>query len=222
MISSTVSLADSIGGLVAAQDLLDHGVGLLHELVVRHHPGNHVRGQCPLGGDRLTGQQQLQRDPDTAGVDQTHDAAVGRMHSATYLEGAELRALRGDADVARHRQLDAVPDAPAVDRGDDGLGDARQRSPGDPAQAVLETFASDHRPDGLPLGRMGFQVGAGGERVAGSGDHGDAQRRVVAEVAPDVTQQFVGFDVDGVLDLWAVERDVGDLTALVVEHLCLS
>jgi hypothetical protein len=117
-------------------------------------------------------------------------------------------------------QLDAVPDAPAVDRGDDGLGDARQRSPGDPAQAVLETFASDHRPDGLPLGRMSLQIGTGGERVAGSGNHGDAQRWVVTKVAPDVTQQLVGFDVDGVLDLWAVERDVGDLTALVVEHLC--
>jgi hypothetical protein len=92
--------------------------------------------------------------------------------------------------------------------------------PGDPAQAVLETFASDHRPDGLPLGRMGFQVGAGGERVAGSGDHGDAQRRVVTEVAPDVTQQLVAFDIDGVLDLRAVKGDVGNLTALVIEHLC--
>jgi hypothetical protein len=46
---------------------------------------------------------------------------------------------------------------------------------------------------------MGFQVGTGGERVAGSGDHGHAKRRVVTEVAPDVTQQLVGFDADGVL-----------------------
>src|ERR1700730_3894357 len=67
---------------------------------------------------------------------------------------------------------------------------------------------------------MGFQIGAGGERVAGSGDHGDAKRWVVTEVTPDVTQQLVGFDVDGVLDFRTVEGDVGDLTALVVEHLC--
>ena len=67
---------------------------------------------------------------------------------------------------------------------------------------------------------MGFQVGAGGERVAGPGDHGNAKPWVVTEVTPYVTQQLVGFDVDGVLDLWAVEGDVGDLTALVVEHLC--
>src|ERR1700736_4032348 len=113
-----------------------------------------------------------------------------------------------------------MADAPAVDGGDDGLGDARQRSSGNPAQTILEPLASDHRPDGLPLGRMGFQVGAGGERVACPGYHGDAKLWVVTEVTPYVTQQLVGFDVDGVLNLWAVERDVSDLTALVVEHLC--
>src|ERR1700757_4248938 len=67
---------------------------------------------------------------------------------------------------------------------------------------------------------MGFQVGTGGERVAGSGDDGDAKRGVITEVTPHLTHQLVGFDVDGVLDFWAVEGDVGDLTALLVEHLC--
>src|SRR5271166_6790189 len=67
---------------------------------------------------------------------------------------------------------------------------------------------------------MSFQVGAGGERVAGAGDDRDAKRWVVTEVTPHLTHQLVGFDVDGVLDLWAVEGDVGDLTALLVEHLC--
>ena len=42
----------------------------------------------------------------------------------------------------------------------------------------------------------------------------------VAEVAPDIAQQFVGFDVYGVLDLWAVQGDVGDLAALLVKHFC--
>jgi len=69
-----------------------------------------------------------------------------------------------------------MPDAPAVDRGDDGLGDARQRSSGDPAQTVLEAFAADHRSDVLPFGRMSFQVGTGGERIAGAGDDRDAKR----------------------------------------------
>jgi hypothetical protein len=40
------------------------------------------------------------------------------------------------------------------------------------------------------------------------------------EVTPEVTHQLVGLDVDGVLDLRAVECDVSDLTALLVEHLC--
>jgi hypothetical protein len=65
---------------------------------------------------------------------------------------------------------------------------------------------------------MSFQVGAGGERVTGPGDHGNAKLWVVTEVAPNVAQQLVGFDVDGVLDFGAVEGDVGDLTALVVEN----
>jgi hypothetical protein len=66
---------------------------------------------------------------------------------------------------------------------------------------------------------MGFQVGAGGERVTGSSDDSDAKLWVVTEVAPDIAQKLVGFDVDGVLDFWAVEGDVGNLTALVVENL---
>jgi hypothetical protein len=46
--------------------------------------------------------------PTPQGVDQSQDPAVSRMHAATHLEGAELFALQGDADVARHRQLDAL------------------------------------------------------------------------------------------------------------------
>src|SRR6476659_2329287 len=128
--------------LIAAPDPLDHGVSLLHQLVVRHYAGHHVCCDRSLGRARLAGHQQLQCHADAAGVYQTRNAAVSRMHSATYLEGPELCKLGGDPDVARHCQLDAVADAPAVDRGDDGLGNARQRSSGDPAETVLKTFAA--------------------------------------------------------------------------------
>jgi hypothetical protein len=64
---------------------------------------------------------------------------------------------------------------------------------------------------------MSFQVGAGGERVTGSIDDSDAKLWGVTEVAADIAEKLVGFDVDGVLDFWAGEGDVGNLTALVVE-----
>jgi len=55
---------------------------------------------------------------------------------------------------------------------------------------------------------VGLEVGSGGERIATTGQDRDPQPVVVTEVAPDLTQQLVRLDVDRVLDLGPVERDV--------------
>src|SRR6266542_4802251 len=64
------------GPLGVPQDLPRDELGLLHQLVVRHHLHDEVALQGPLHVDRLGGQDELHRDADAAGVDEPDDPAV--------------------------------------------------------------------------------------------------------------------------------------------------
>ena len=149
-----VSLAEFDRHLVVAQDARHHRLGLLHQFFMRHDPRDHVGRIGPLGADRLAGQQHLQREADATAIDEADDAAIGRVHAAADLEGAELRALGGDADVAGHRQLDAMAHAPAVNGGDDRLVEPRQRTARDAAQPGIDPLAPHHGTHRLPFRRM--------------------------------------------------------------------
>jgi hypothetical protein len=51
--------------------------------------------------------------------------------------------------------------------------------------------------------------------VPRAGEDGEPHLIVIAEPRPRVEQQVIGLRVDGVALIWPVQRDVGDLAALV-------
>src|SRR5437667_5496908 len=69
-----------------------------------------------------------------------------------------------------------------------------------------------------PFGNMGPKVRAGAKGVACPRQDRHAQLRVVAKVGPDLAQAMVDIEIDGVFHFRAIERDVGYLASLFVEH----
>jgi hypothetical protein len=90
----------------------------------------------------------------------------------------------------------------------------------EPVQAELDDVAN------LPRGRprhlrrdVALEVGAGAERVAGTGQDRDVEAVVVAEVRPRLDHQPVDVGVDRVLVVGAVDRQERDPVALLVQQL---
>ena len=110
----------------------------------------------------------------------------------------QARAERGDADVARDRELHARPDRRAVDRGDH-----RRRVRDDRVEHLFER--GPERVGGrVAVGReAGHEVGAGAERRARAGDDDRPQLGVLLELHLQLVAQLA---VEGVAPLLAVDR----------------
>jgi hypothetical protein len=182
-------------------------------------PVDHVALKRSLCVDRLRGQQHLHRHSDAARVDQPHDPAVAVMEAPPRLERSEHRPVRGDAHVARERRLQPARQRPPVDRRDDRFVDPVQPA-GEPVEPELGHLA---QVGGCGLDELRrdvrLEIRAGAERVSGPGQDRDVNFVVVAEVRPRVDHQPVDVGVDRVLGLGAVDRQVRDPVALLVQQL---
>lgn len=126
---------------------------------------------------------------------------------------------RCDADIAGQGAFQSPRQRPAVDRGDDRFVDAVQ-PPGDAPQPILDFLAGQH---GIGIGdevlNVRFQIGAAAKGLlARSGEDGQFHRVVIAKITPGIPEFLVHFQVNGVHRLGAVEGDVGDFTALFIDH----
>jgi len=65
---------------------------------------------------------------------------------------------------------------------------------------------------------MGAQIRPGAESVALARQDGDAQLGVVTKIRPDLAQPIMDVQINRVLHLGTVQRDVGDLASLRIEH----
>src|SRR5205823_13086115 len=130
--------------------------------------------------DPLAGEQQFHRVLPVDALGQA-DGADDGGHAEQRFWIPELGPLTGDDEVAPGDEREAVPEAMAVDRGDDRLEDL---------PAALERVRGRLLPErpGEDAGRAGpvAHVGAGAERPPGAGDDGDPRVLVVTEPAEGV------------------------------------
>jgi hypothetical protein len=184
-------------------------------LIGRHHVVHQPVAERPGRVEAPARHQQLQRDPLGQHPRQPLRAAGARDDRARHLRHAELGVLRGDADVARDRDLQPAGQAVAVDRGDDRL--PALKVAGDAAERRARHLTRVAPLSGHHLGHR-HQVVAGGEGAfAGAGEDGDPEVGVVAEVAEGGVQLVAGLGVDGVQPVRAVDRDQRQVSLLLVE-----
>ena len=104
----------------------------------------------------------------------------------------EGRVLGGDDDVGRDHDLEAAAKGEAIDRGDHRLVEAGQfLQAAEAADAIvgIGRFA---------FGR-GLEIPARAEEfLAGSGEDGHAQFRIVAELGEDIAHDAAGRGIDGI------------------------
>src|SRR5262249_1350592 len=143
-------------------------------------------------------------------------AAAARDHAEPHLGERELGAVRGEAEVARERELEADAEHVAVERRDDGLRAALGRGhvPGEPRQ--LRRRPLEEHAD----------VAAGRERLAGAAEHDCAHPVVAAELVEYPRELLACVHRDAVELPGHVERDgrdpLGDLDAEpVVGHVAI-
>src|SRR5579871_3263475 len=100
------------------RDATGHGAGGIHELAMRHNPGNEIPGERLLRIDHVSRECQLRRSRQTDDARQQPRTAITR-HDAELDEAlGKFRLLRGDADVAHAREVQPGPERMAVDCGD--------------------------------------------------------------------------------------------------------
>jgi hypothetical protein len=92
----------------------------------------------PLRRDRLPKQLELHGDAHPTVVDQPHDSAVTEVHTPTHMEESETCVISAHPHVARQSELDAAPDDPPVQRGDDRLRCAVEAARDATGEAVVE------------------------------------------------------------------------------------
>jgi hypothetical protein len=97
---------------------------------------------------------------------QPPDVAGAQVDAETSAGDAHARAHRGDADVARDRELHARADGRAVDRRDNGSGMGD-----DGVEHPLERGTERVDGRGLVVGETRHEVRARAERGTGAGDH---------------------------------------------------
>src|SRR5215207_3767949 len=158
---------------------------------------------------RITGEQQLQRQGEGNATRQQHRRTTSRDEGALHLRNAEPGRLRGDDQVAGEQQLETAGQGPALDGADQRL--ARRRL-GDPAQpAPLDRGALTTKE---PL-----EVHAGREHPAGSGEHADAQVVGGVQLVDSGRDPLTDSLVERVLRLRPVDRDDLDAVAPLDQYL---
>ena len=134
------------------------------------------------------------------------------MEAAPGLERAELGAIRGDADVGRHGELEAARQRPAVDGSDHRLGEAMVAAR-QPAEAELGPVGQHLRGRADVFGDVVLEVHAGAEGIARAGDDHHVDAVVVRQFLPGLAQRQMHLLVDGVLGLGTVQAQGGNAFA---------
>ena len=164
-VDQALRLADrersALGDLLADARAPRRPPGRGHDLVHEPDPLGLGRGQDAPGQDQLLGP----RGPDDPR--QPLRPAGARRDGQAHLGQAELRALRGDPDVAAQRQLEPAAERVALDRGD--RRHRQRRQPGRDAGLQLVPRASA----GAALGLELAHVRAGREGPLASPAHDD-------------------------------------------------
>jgi len=192
----------------ALADLARDLLALRHQAAHRHHVIDESQTQRLGGADSITRVEHLERAPERNQPRQALRAPAPGEPSKTHLAKPELRVLGGHADVAAERLLEPAAVGVAVDRHDDRFGKLEHHR----IRRVEQFFV------GL-LDVVGLDVAAGAERaLARAGEDRDPERRVLAELAPDLREAPVGLEVAGVEPLGTIDRDVGDRPPLFEQH----
>ena len=138
---------------------------------IGHDAVGEADGQRLGRADCAPGEDHVERTPVADEPGQPDGAAVHERDAEAAAEDAEDGALRGHAEVAPERDLQAAGDGVALDGGDDRLAEQKARD----AQRGVPVLGGTQRADGA-------QVGAGAERATSAGENGDGRRVVGVEV----------------------------------------
>ena len=156
--------------------------------------------------DQVARQQQLAR---LLLADEERHQQRHRRRPEADLGLAEARVLRGDDEVAGHRQLEAAGERVAVDLGDDGFRAVEDR------ERRLDVLAEDLAPAPRGVGLALGQVVAGAERPTGAGDRDDADALVVRGVgdrgadSSSRSSALIAFSLSGRLSVRRTPQPVG-------------
>ena len=198
MIFCLVRSSSSRGRL---KDLRRPALHLGVQLVRRHDRRDQTQRERLRGADRPAGERELARH---RAADELVERAVDDVAEGD-LGVREGRGRGGDPEVAEDREIESSRERRAVDGGD-----RRQRAG---EHRVVEAVARVPEPPGVlgvaELAEL-LQVEAGGEDVAGAGDHDRLDGRVAPERVDRVAHLVAEGDRQGVLLLGARQRDRRD------------
>jgi hypothetical protein len=194
--------------------VLDEAVDLGVQLLRWHRAVDEPPFLGLLRGDLLAEQDDLARAPVADHDRQPLRRAAGRNGPVLGPDVTDEGAFRHDSEVAGHLELVATADANAVD--------PRDRRLAHLPQAVVRVL---ERSEPLPV-LTGLaevvlaprlEVGADAEGPAGPGEDDDAEGVVPGGVLARAGELTQHPEVEGVEDLWTVERDRGARRRLLVD-----
>ena len=133
---------------------------------------------------------------------QPEGAAVHERDPPSPAVDTEDGVLRRHPQVAPGGQLQPSRHGVALHRGDDRFRNSMRVGPTGPSPS-----GSTRTDPGQPRFAHRFEIGAGTEGAARSGQHRDVLAVVGVEVPKDIGERGGGGTVDGVGDLGTVERD---------------
>ena len=133
--------------------------------------------------------------------------AVHQWNAPAPAVHTEDRVLRGDAEIAPRRELEAAGDRVPFDRSDDRLGKQHARRPDRAVAVAVEATRPLH-----PRLSHRLQIGAGAEGAVRSAEDGDVERLVGFEAAERIGKRRSRRAVDRIGDFGPVDRDDRDGT----------
>ena len=171
-----------VPGLLRVDAGLQARLGGLDQVGGRHDLVDQAHGLGAIGFQLVALQQHLQGVLGVGHARHALGAAGAREQADLHLgqADAQLRIVRGDAGMARQRDLEGAAEAHAVDGGDEGLAAGLQLAQHQRQRpALLEegrhgrfrTLGPDIRRIGLARPLEHGEVGTGGKRVLARGDH---------------------------------------------------
>src|SRR6266404_1955856 len=200
----------SVGG-----DPLQDGFGARDEIGRRHDLVDKPDAMSLLGVDHLARQDEPQGPPLADQTRQPLRAAAARDESQGDLGLAEFGGLDRDPEGAGHGRLAAAAQRKAVDRCEHRLAKIL-----DEIEHALPEAAGLLGLDGRHIRKLG-DVGTGNECLgAGARQDDAAHRRIVPGILEGLPQVRPRRGIEGVEDLRAIDRDIGDAATFLIENVC--
>ncbi len=170
------------------------------ELVGGNDLGDEAERERLVGGDAPPAHDDVLRTPEPDETCEPLRAARAGDHPDRHLRESELEVVGGEPEVAGERELEPDAEAVAVKRRDHRLRAALRRR---------DVVGEARDVPGRPLQEPG-DVAAGGERLAGAGQHDEADGVVAVELLEDAAELVARVHRDAVELARDVERDRRD------------